>query len=424
LALNPDIITDMKKVLKKIIRAISLRATYALARGYRRTICKTFKTRFIGITGSCGKTTTTELIAAILSSQGQIIKNSFKNTDETIAKTILAVRSKHLFCVQEAGAGAPGLLAKSVKLIMPHISVVTNIGQDHYALYRTPQATANDKVKIIEALPDDGIAVLNADDALVLEMRNHTKARVITFGLSADAMVRGQNVSSAWPQRLSLDVRIEGKQAHIQTQLLGEHWACAVLAAVATGIAAGVPFENIVKAVETVAPTPRRMCPHQAACGATIISDNWKGALWTVPFSFDFMKKAKAQRKIAIIGTLADTPRSFFDRYKHVIRLSDAIVEKIIFVGEHALTALRVHPNRDNQDIMAFSTLSQLDTFLNGFLKPGDLVLIKGVENIDHLQRIILTQTGKIKHENICWQKDCRRKRACEDCKHLRNLTP
>ena len=95
-------------------------------------------------------------------------------------------------------------------------------------------------------MPPDGTVVLNADDALVFEMRNRTKAKVITYGLSAEAMVRGKNISCAWPDRMSLDVCFAEKHAHIQTKLLGEHWAHAVLAAIATGIAAGVTVEKAI----------------------------------------------------------------------------------------------------------------------------------------------------------------------------------
>ena len=141
----------MSRAINKILKPIKQRVMYELARGYRRTLDKLGNVCFIGITGSCGKTTTTELIAAILATHGQTIKCSHTNTDESIAKTILAVSLKHHFCVNEVAAGIRGLMAKSVKLLKPHIGVVTNIGQDHYTLYRTLEATAIDKSKLVSA---------------------------------------------------------------------------------------------------------------------------------------------------------------------------------------------------------------------------------------------------------------------------------
>jgi UDP-N-acetylmuramoyl-tripeptide--D-alanyl-D-alanine ligase len=409
----------MSRTVNKILKPIKRRVKYGLARGYRHAIDKLGNICFIGITGSCGKTTTTELIAAILAKEGQVRKCSHVNATDAVIDTIMTVSPRHRFCIQELSAGYPGLIAKTVKLLRPQIGVITNIGQDHYTVYRTPEATARDKVKLIEALPPEGTAVLNIDDAIVFEMRNRTKAKVITYGFSAEAIVRGENVSSIWPERMSLDICFDGKQIHVQTKLLGEHWAHAVLAAIATGIAVGIPLERDVGAVESFEPTPYRMCPHVTPDGVTFVSDNWKSPLWTVPASLDFMRKAKAQRKIAVIGTISDTPKGFYHRYKAVATQALNAVEKVIFVGEHALTALRARQNPDDQRIMAFCTLVQLNTFLNGYLKQGDLVLLKGTENVDHLQRIIISRTHISKQSDICWREKCDKKRYCEDCRHL-----
>ena len=167
-----------------------------------------------------------------------------------VAKTILTVFPWHRFCVNEISAHIPGAMEKSAKLLQPQIGVVTHIGQDHYSNYRNLESTAAEKGKLVESLPVGGVAVLNADDPYVYAMRKRTKAQVITYGLSADAMVRGENVSCAWPRPMSLDVCYAEKRLHIQTQLLGEHWAYAVLAAISTGIAAGVSLESAVQTVE------------------------------------------------------------------------------------------------------------------------------------------------------------------------------
>jgi UDP-N-acetylmuramoyl-tripeptide--D-alanyl-D-alanine ligase len=398
-----------------VIKPTKNRVKYILAKMYRPVIDLLGKVCFIGITGSCGKTTTTELIAAILEKEGKTRKCSHLNATEAVVDTILTVSPRHRFCIQELSAGRPGLITMLAKLLRPQIGVITNIGQDHYSAFRTLGATAAEKGKLVEMLPPDGTAVLNADDPHVFDMRKRTKAKVVTYGLSAEAIVRGENVSCVWPERMSLDVCFEGKRIHVQTQLLGEHWAYTVLAAISAAISAGVSLEHAVEAVEAFKPTPYRMCPHVTPDGITFISDNWKAPLWTVPSSLDFMKKANAQRKIAIIGTISDTPKSFFRRYQAIIRQTRDIVEKTIFVGEHALTALRTRQNPDDQRIMAFCTLVQLNTFLNSYLRPGDLVLLKGIENENHLQRIVISRTGTV----ACWREGCGKKRYCENCRLL-----
>jgi UDP-N-acetylmuramoyl-tripeptide--D-alanyl-D-alanine ligase len=408
---------NLKNIL---IKPLKRGLVYALAKSYRAALGLSAEKTFIAVTGSAAKTTTTELIAAIMATRGHVVKASHENTPAYIASKILSLSHRHKSFVCEVSGGAPGLVEKAAKLVRPQISVITNVGQDHYSSYRNLESTAQQKAKLVESLNASAAAVLNADDPLVFEMRNKTRAAVLTFGLSDNAMVRGKNVSSIWPQTMSLDVSFDKNTFHIQTQLLGEHWACAVLACLAAATAAGVPIPVAVETIERFEPIPYRMCPYKLPDGVTFICDTWKGALWTVPFSLDFMRKAKAKRKIAVIGSIADTPKSFFHRYQRIIRQSLDIVDLTIFAGEHALTALRAKPTPEDNRVIAFDSLKKLDSFLSNFLEPGDLVLLKGVENFDHLYRLVLSRTSPV----ACWRQICRKTRFCTDCPLLNAPNP
>lgn len=335
------------------------------------------------------------------------------NTTHYVTKTILTVYPWHRFCVSEVSAPSPGIMEKSAKLFQPRIGVVSHIGQDHYSNYRKLELTSAEKGKLVEELPVDGVAVLNADDPYVYDMRRRTKAQVITYGLSADAMVRGEDVSCAWPRPMSLDICYAEKQLHVQTQLLGEHWAYVVLAALSAGIAVGVSLERAVQVVKTFVPVSGRMSPHETPDGVTFIRDDWKAPLWTIPASLDFLRTAKAERKVIVIGSISDTPKSFFHRYQAVIRQALDVVDKIFIVGDHARSALKARPHPEDDRIMAFDTLYQLNSFLSNYLKAGDLVLLKGSTRADHLQRIVLSRTNDI----ACWQEKCVKFRFCSDCR-------
>jgi UDP-N-acetylmuramoyl-tripeptide--D-alanyl-D-alanine ligase len=415
-AVSKRYLKPLKQYLKKrLLKPVKLRLQYALAGGYRYILGVHGKVCFIGVTGSCGKTTTTELIAAILAKHSRVRKRSHQNTLEYVAGTILTVSPLNHFCVSELSGDRPGLMGELAKLLRPQIGVVTNIGNDHYGYFRSLALTAREKAKLIEILPADGTAVLNADDPFVLEMRKRTKAKVITYGLTAEAMVRGECLSSVWPRPMSLDVCFAGTRLNVQTRLLGEHWAYAVLAAVSVGIAAGVPLEAAAEAIGTFDPILYRMSPHPTPGGVTFICDNRKAPLWTIPASLDFMSKANARRKIAVIGTISDTPKSFFRTYQAIIRQSLGIVDKTIFAGPHALTALRAKPDRNDERVIAFDTLYKLNAFLIGYLEPGDLILIKGNEPTDHLYRLVLSRTEGI----TCWRQNCGKRRFCTDCRLL-----
>lgn len=404
-----------RRFKERVSKPVKRRLELALAGSYRSVIHACGRICFIGITGSCGKTTTTELVAAILEQEGPVRKSSHENTLRCFTKTVLSLSPRHRFCISEISAHAPGALDAPLRLLRPQIGVVTNIAPDHYSSYRDLKLTAAEKVKLVEALPPEGVAVLNADDPHVREMRHRTRAKVLTYGLSADALVRGSNVSCAWPQRMSLDIGYGPEQIHVQTRLLGTHWAPAVLAALTTALAAGAPLERAVRVVEAFEPVPYRMSPHETPDGITFISDAWKSPLWTIRTCLDFLGAADVRRKIIVIGSISDTPKGFYHKYKAVIQQAPDTLDKIIFVGDHTDAALKARSGPDDDRIMAFPTVRRLEAFLSGYLRAGDLVLLKGTENVDHLHRLALSRLGGI----ACWREKCGYHRYCIDCRHL-----
>jgi len=397
--------TGLRRHLAKLV--VTLAKTYRLTLGASGTLC------CIGVTGSCGKTMTKELIAAILSTQARGRKsNNLYNGPQFVVRTIFTILPWHRFCVHELGTQTPGMMAQSVELFRPHIGVVTHIGTDHYTTYRSKEAIAAEKGTLVESLPVEGVAVLNADDPYVLAMRARSRARVVTYGLSVDAMVRGEDVTSAWPDRLSLTVGCEGQKVRINTQLLGEHWASSVLAAVATGIARGVKLAECARAVEQVTPVEGRLSPYETPDGITFIRDDWKAPLWTVPASLQFMQTARAPRRVVIIGTISDYPGDAARRYRAVARQALEVAEKVIFVGHYAHSTLKVRSHPTDGRLLAFKTVYDLNLFLRDYLTAGDLVLLKGSGRADHLQRLVLARG----HAIACWQEKCGRFIFCTQC--------
>jgi UDP-N-acetylmuramyl pentapeptide synthase len=403
-----------KRLRKRFFKPAKQRMDIALAQVYRGLLGAMGRVRFIGITGSCGKTTTAELLTAILSREGRIRKGIGANTTDFIARTILRVRPWHRFCVSEVSAHVTGAIGRSARVLRPDVAVVTNIGADHYSEYRSREATAAEKVKLVEMLGPRGIAVLNADDPYVSAMAQRTQGRPITYGLSEGAAVRGENVSCAWPRRLSLDVCYKDQRVHVQTQLLGEHWAHAVLAAMAAAVASQVPIERAAKAIGAVCPIPSRMSEHVTPDGVTFVRDDFKAPLWTIPACMDVLMKAKAKRKMVVLGTISDTCKSHRERQRAIIRQVRDVVDKIVFIGSYSRSALKARSGPNDDRIMAFDTLYEFDMFLREYLQAGDFVLLKGSRRSDHFDRIVLSRTNNI----ACWRQACDRDRFCHVCPH------
>jgi UDP-N-acetylmuramoyl-tripeptide--D-alanyl-D-alanine ligase len=395
------------------------RITARLAKAWRRTLGAMGTVCFVGVTGSCGKTMTKELIAAILSSQARGLKSTnLWNGPVYLAQTMLTIRPWHRFCVHEMGTQEIGMMAQSCELFRPDVGVVTHVGLDHYTSFRSKEGVAAEKGTLVESLPANGVAVLNADDPHVLAMRNRTRARIVTYGLAPEAMVCGEEITSDWPDRLALTVRHHDEKVRINTKLLGEHWASSVLASVATGIARGVALSDCARAVEQVAPFEGRMSPDRTSDGITFVRDDWKAPLWTISASLRFMQTARARRRVVIIGTISDYPGESTKKYRAAARQALEVAEVVIFVGRYAHNALKVRTDPSDGRLMGFDTVYELSRFLRDFLSPGDLVLLKGSGTADHLQRLVLARDNGIE----CWRANCRQFIFCTDC--ALRLTP
>jgi UDP-N-acetylmuramoyl-tripeptide--D-alanyl-D-alanine ligase len=382
---------------------------YQLTFMHRRRLKNTV---FIGVTGSAGKTTAKDLIASILErhfSKGQKNPGSL-NWPEDMVRVVRSTRKSDAYCVTEISTHGPGMMDLPLALVRPTVGVVTNIGADHFSAFKSREAIAQEKGKLIRSLSTDGIAILNADDPRVLAMQSECAGRTVTFGLAGDAMLRGEAIQSAWPERLSLTATWNGESVHVQTQLCGTHWAPTVLAALATGVALGVPLAVAAAAVATVEPFEGRMAPF-AMNGITFIRDDWKAPLSTIEPAFDFMRQARAVRKVIVIGTISDYQGDSTRRYVEIGQLALAVADCVLFVGPRASASLRA--KRDaNDELLAFASLRDASTYLSGYLRPGDLVLLKGSHKADHMQRLIVALTTEVQ----CWRSDCGRLQSCETC--------
>ena len=226
------------------------------ARVYRSRVLA--RSTFIAVTGSCGKTTTKDLIAAVLRSRFRGSKTPGNiNSPHQIARYLLHCGPSDQFFVAEVGYHHESPFEEAIALVRPKISVVTNVGLDHYSSLRSRDAVAAVKGKLVEAVPEEGTAVLNADDPLVLAMRDRCRGRVVTYGLHDTAMVRAQDISGAWPDRLSLVVTCGGESVRVQTRLCGTHLAPNVVAALAVGQVMGISLADGAKAVSRVEPVRR-----------------------------------------------------------------------------------------------------------------------------------------------------------------------
>lgn len=386
--LGQELLVKISQGLRWRKEAIKARLIVELAAAYRYLALR--HVSFIGVTGSCGKSTAKELIFAVLETRSKVFKSAGnENTLNQISQVILRVRPSHAFHIQEIGIGGDHPIERSVDLVKPEIGVVTNIGSDHISQFGSKEAIANEKAKMLSALPTHGTAVLNADDAHVVSMKRYCDCRVITFGLSSDAMLRADEVRSNWPDCLTFTVSYDGQSAVVRSQLLGEHWVHVVLAAIAVGLASGISLAEAAEAVQSVPAFEGRMSPVEHPDGVTFIRDDIKAPLWTVRPGLEFLRNAEAKRKILVLGTLSDYRGRSRPKYVGVAKDALEIADYVFFVGPRSMSGLGVKRGTNDERIRAYSEAEPLAVFLKSFLRAGDLVLLKGTNRLDHLLDIV-----------------------------------
>jgi len=373
------------------------------------------KTTFIAVTGSCGKTLTTNLTGAIVATDGASYLGIDANHVTRSVRAVLSAGSSTKYVVQEVAANRLEI-ADHVRVLRPHIAIVTTIGSDHYRIFRSLEAAAKEKGKLVEKLPRRGTAILNADDPHVRAMAERTRAKALMFGCSPEADIRAVEVSSAWPDRLALTVVHGNDSVRVHTRLVGEHWTASVLAAIACGIACGIDLRICAEAVETVDPMFGRYSVHANPGGPVFVLDTLKAPLWTISSSLDFLARARAPRKTAVFGTLSDYPGDRSGKYRKVARLALEAADRVLFVGPPAGHVSRLRQADVRQRLFNFESSYQASAFLAEDTLPDELIYVKASAT-DHLERVMLSQLDQV----VCWREQCGRKYGqCPSCDDYR----
>jgi UDP-N-acetylmuramyl pentapeptide synthase len=158
------------------------------------------------------------------------------------------------------------------------------------------------------------------------------------------------------------------------------------------------------------------MCPVELDDGVTFIRDEWKAPYWSIPSSLEFMRTACAKRKVIVLGTISDYRGRDKKKYYSIARQALGVADHVFFVGQNTHHILKIRKHPGDETLNAFETVKKAADFLQYFLMPGDLVLLKGSNRADHLTRIILTRNRKV----ACWRNRCNRQIFCDHCALLR----
>lgn len=264
-------------------------------------------TMAIGITGSVGKTSTKDLVAAAVSSSRRTVANLRSyNNEQGLPVTILNAPPDTEVLVLEMGMRGFGQIDLLCRIARPAIGIVTRVGEAHTAMVGGIEGVALAKGELVEALPSFGAAILNADDPRVLAMRSRTDARVVTYGESTEADVRIERLEVGPLGEANFTVRTPSGDVDVKLEIPGRHMASNAAAAIAAGVVLGVPLDAMVEGLSMASLSPHRMSIVRSSNGATIVDDSYNANPTSMEAALGTLAGLPATRRVAVLGVMAE----------------------------------------------------------------------------------------------------------------------
>ena len=332
--------------------------------------------KVIAITGSVAKTTTKELVAAVIGTRYPLLKNEGNlNSEIGLPLMLLELTTRHRRAVLEMGMWAIGEIELLCDIAQPEVGIVTNIGPSHMERLGSIEAITDAKAELVEALPEDGVAILNLDDPRVAGMADRTNANVITYGLSRRADVRAESIESHGLAGVSFTLVHGDERAPVYSRLPGRALVHNALAAAAAGIVDEIELNDIATALSE-AQVATRLTSHSGPNGSTILDDTYNASPASMRAALDLLAELPG-RKIAVLGDMLELGAAERDGHTEVGQLAAQSADVIIAVGDLGRWIGDAARQAGHDDVRIVMDKSAIAATLARELEPGDIVLLK-----------------------------------------------
>ncbi|MBI2674640.1 MAG: UDP-N-acetylmuramoyl-tripeptide--D-alanyl-D-alanine ligase [Candidatus Yanofskybacteria bacterium] len=410
---------------------------------------KRYRPFIIGITGSVGKTSTREAVKAVIGSQKRVrVSAGSLNNELGFALTVLGNWDQEyfeqgssawlwirVFCagllgllfrlnkpeiyILEYGADRPGDIRKLAKAVRPNIAVVTAIGEIpvHIEFFSGSEAVAREKSKLVEGLVPTGYAILNADDDVVLDMKEKTKARVLTYGFSDGASIKVSSFEYKVDGNMPIGVTFKlhyGSNSFVPVNIngsLGKSQAWSAAAAAAVGVALGLNLVEISDALSYYDGPKGRLKILAGIKNSWIIDDTYNASPSSTRLALSVLRELPAVRRVAVLGDMLELGKYTVQAHQTIGDLTDGFVDVLIcvgarakFIADSAENQLRRQevgaPTSDasigaggasgmpEKRIYTFDTADMAKRKVQELVKEGDLILVKGSQGM-RMERIV-----------------------------------
>ncbi|MGH8705417.1 MAG: UDP-N-acetylmuramoyl-tripeptide--D-alanyl-D-alanine ligase, partial [Burkholderiales bacterium] len=348
-----------------------------------------FAPTLIAITGSNGKTTAKEMLAAILRCHagegGSLATRGNLNTDIGVPLTLLELRPQHRYCAVELGTNHPGEIAYLAALAQPTVALVNNAQREHMEFLRTVEAAAAENASVFEALPHDGVAVLNADDAHAALFRRAAGARrTVEFGIASGAAVTGGYALK--PLSSEMRIATPAGEATATLAIPGLHNVRNALAAAACAHAAGIPPPAIGAGLSAFRPYAGRLQVRRLGSGATLIDDSYHANPDSVRAAVDVLAQFPAPTVLVLgdMGEVGEHGPEFHREVGAYARSSG--ISSLLAIGEASRGAVAAF----GEGARHFASIEDLVAAARG----SSTVLVKG-SRFMRMERVVAALSGE-----------------------------
>lgn len=352
--------------------------------------------RVIGITGSIGKSTTKELVSEVLSQRYCTLKNTGNlNNEIGLPLTMLRLSPGYERAVLEMGFYNLGEIAFLCKLAHPVVGVVTNVGTVHAERVGSSDVIAQGKTELVQALPPEGVAILNYDDQRVRAMADKTSARVLFYGLEPAAHLWADQIESAGLEGIRFRLHYQNEVLHLRVPIVGRHSVHTVLRAAAVGLTEGMDWGEIITGLQ-YGRNQLRLVAVRTENGAMVLDDSYNAAPESTLAALNLLEEISG-RKIAVLGDMLELGPYEQSGHEMVGTRVAEVCSQLVAVGERSkITAhAAAKAGMPSSAIHWFPTAPDTIDFLKSLLAPGDVALVKGSLGMKMSQIVNALEAGK-----------------------------
>ncbi|GIF01564.1 UDP-N-acetylmuramoyl-tripeptide--D-alanyl-D-alanine ligase [Paractinoplanes rishiriensis] len=339
-----------------------------------------------GVTGSVGKTTTKDLLGQLLTGCGPTVAPAGNRNNEIgVPETVCRLTSGSRFLVAEMGARHRGDIAHLCALVRPRVGIVLNVGTAHLGEFGSREAIAHTKGELVEALPSNGLAVLNGDDPLVAAMAGRTAAATVTFGLTAAADITADTIEMNSAGEPSFQLRTQSGSAPVRLQLHGEHLIPNALAAAAATFHVTDDVDAVAAGLSAAVPVSAgRMRVTHRCDGITIVDDSYNASPPAMAAALLALRSmATGRRAVAVLGEMYELGEAAGAEHTTVGELAArAGVQALIAVGGNNARRIADAAVARGIEVVHVPDRDAAMPAVCEVLRPGDVALIKGSNGV------------------------------------------